>query len=257
MPEGKFNTDTAALKQRIQAHDKFGSNDLNEWILQNLQVAPGHSILDIGCGTGKQTLPIAQIVGAAGHVLAVDLSRESLNILSNSSRESGVEQRIDVLCSEIDDLGENLQAQAFDRVLSSYALYYARHPQTVFEVLYRCLKPGGILFFCGPSKDNNAELKRFHYALRGEQPPAEAGGAVFMEETGQRLAHEYFARVELSTFRNPLRFDSAEALYRYWSSYNLYDERLDSAFRVAAARHFQTNEVFETVKRVIGVKTFK
>lgn len=78
-----------------------------------------------------------------------------------------------------------------------------------------------------------------------------------MEETGQRLAHEYFTRVEISTFQNSLKFDSAEALYRYWSSYNLYDERLDADFKAATTRHFQTHAVFETVKRVIGVKAFK
>lgn len=257
LEQGRFNTDTAALKQRIQAHEKFGSNDLNDWIFDHLQLAEGLTVLDIGCGTGKQTLPMAQIVGETGHVYAVDFSQEALDALSNSSKEQGLEKRISFLRSDIDNLAEHLQKEGFDRVLSSYALYYTRHPQTLFEVLHRCLKPGGILFFCGPAKDNNHELKVLHYALRGEQPPPETGGAVFMEETGPYLAREYFAQVEVSTFQNPLRFDSADALYRYWSSYNLYNEKLDADFQVAAAKQFQTDAMFETVKRVIGIKAIK
>ena len=51
-----------------------------------------------------------------------------------------------------------------------------------------------------------------------------------------------------------MQFDSADALYNYWSSYNLYDSRLDAAFKEAANKHFKKNDVFETIKRVIGVK---
>ena len=257
MEPGRFNTDTVALKQRMQAHDKYGSNDLNVWIMEHLQLEPGLSVLDAGCGTGKQTLPIAQVVGESGHVLAVDLAREALDALSQSSKELGLEKRIGLLRLDLDDLGEHLQEEGFDRVLSSYALYYTRHVQTLFGVLHRSLKPGGTLFFCGPSRANNCELKEFHYGLRGEKQPPESGGAVFMEDTGPRLAHRYFARVEASTFQNTLRFNSADALYRYWSSYNLYDEQLDTGFRAAATRHFETRAVFETVKRVIGIRAVK
>lgn len=251
------HTDTAALQQRISAHDKYGSNDLNAWIFEHLQLAEGLSILELGCGTGKQTLPLAQILGETGRVLAVDLSQESLDTLSQSSKELGLEKRITLLHVDLDDLNEHLQEQGFERALSSFALYYAQHPRTVFEGVHRTLKPGGIFFFCGPAKDNNDEIKRFHYALRGEQPPTGSGWDVFMEETGQQLAHEFFAHVEVFTFQNPLRFDSADALYRYWRSYGLYDEKLDGEFQAAVAKHFQTHPVFETVKRVVGVKAIK
>jgi len=243
-----------ALKHRIQAHEQYGSRDLNEWILEHMQVAEGFSILDLGCGTGKQTLPLAHRVGETGRVLAVDISQEALEAVSQSSKELGVEKRIDLLCTGMDDLGKYLPEQRFDRVLSAYALYYAQSPRTVLEVVYRSLKLAGMLFFCGPARDNNAEIKRFHYALRGEQPPVGSGWDVFMEEVGEPLAQQLFAQVETFTFLNPLRFDSAEALYMYWSSYGLYDETLDASFKAAAARHFQTYAVFETVKRVIGIK---
>jgi hypothetical protein len=78
-----------------------------------------------------------------------------------------------------------------------------------------------------------------------------------MEEAGQRLAQEIFGFIDVFTFENRLVFDSAGALYSYWSSYNLYDQGLDSEFRSAAAKYFETHRVFETQKRVIGVKTVK
>jgi len=255
---GKFDTNAVALKQRIECHEKYGSYDLNQWIFDHLDLAKGLLVLDLGCGTGKQTLPLAQIIGDTGNVVALDISEEALNALSESAKDLGVERRITLLHCGLDDLAKHLHGQVFDRVLGCYSLYYAQYPRRVFEQVFRILKKGGIFFFCGPSKDNNLELKQFHYALRAEQVPQEAGGAVeLMEKTGQQLARELFTRVEVFTFQNPLRFDSAEALYSYWSSYNLYDEKLAADFKAAADKHFTTHSIFETIKRVVGVRAIK
>ena len=41
----------------------------------------GENILDLGCGTGKQSLKISSIVGKQGKVCAIDLSKESIQKL--------------------------------------------------------------------------------------------------------------------------------------------------------------------------------
>jgi hypothetical protein len=66
-----------------------------------------------------------------------------------------------------------------------------------------------------------------------------------------------FARVERFEFANEMRFDSAEALVGYWSSYNLYDPALEERFRAAADEHFASNDVFSSAKRVVGVRARK
>ena len=99
MTLGKFDTDVAALTNRIRAHEKYSTKDLNAWIFTHLEAAPGHAILDLGCGTGKQTLPLAQVAGEGGHILAVDISLEALDKLFQAAKELQVENRISVLCS--------------------------------------------------------------------------------------------------------------------------------------------------------------
>src|SRR5713226_7412493 len=115
MNPGQLSTNTTALKQRLLAHEKYGSNDLNAWIFDHLQLTKGLSMLDIGCGTGKQTLDIAQTIGETGSVLAIDLSQESLNTLAQAAKASGVAERIRLLQADIDDLGNHLAAQCFDQ----------------------------------------------------------------------------------------------------------------------------------------------
>lgn len=257
MKPGRFDTNTSALKHRIHAHEIYGSSDINQWIFNYLKLAKGLSILELGCGTGKQTLPLAQIVGDGKHILAVDISQEALDTLMQSAKELGIENRISVLRISLDNIGEHLRHQYFDRVLACYSLYYAQYPQTVFEVVHHILNPDGILFFCGPAKNNNLELKKFLDNLQEEQPETESKGSVFMEKTGQHLANKFFSKVEIFTFENPLYFDSADALYSYWSSYNLYDTKLDAAFKTAAHKHFHNNSFFKTTKCVTGIRAIK
>src|SRR6201997_1155175 len=47
-------------------------------LLACLGLAGGESVLEIGCGTGAVTLPLAEAVGELGRVLAVDISQPML-----------------------------------------------------------------------------------------------------------------------------------------------------------------------------------
>ncbi len=254
--KGKFDSDANALKERIKSHDKYSLYDINEWIFNHIEIEEGMHVLDIGCGTGKQALPIAKLVGEAGMVYAVDISKEALEELKQAAVKNGVEKQIRVLNSDIDKFKDIPKKQLLDRALSSYSLYYASHPERVLQYVHSILKPNGIFFFCGPSIENNIEIRKFHYSLKGIEAPEDKTGA-FMERDSPRLARQFFKKVETFSFQNPVRFDNADALYKYWSSYNLYDANIDSSFKNAAYEHFKTNKVFETVKRVIGVKAIK
>ena len=257
MIEGKFNTDANALKKRIEIHEKFGSKNLNQWIFEQLDLKEGMVILDLGCGTGKQTIPMAQVVKKKGHLYSIDISKEALFSLQHSAKQLGVDRRISLICGELDKLSSYFQGRDFDRVLSCYSLYYAKNPKSVLSTIYRFLKKEGVLFFCGPAKNNNAELKEFHYSLQKKQPRIATDASIFMEDESPRLVNDLFDKVESCLFENILHFRSAEDLFNYWSSYNLYDEDFEDDFRKAANKYFQTRDIFETVKLVVGIKAIK
>src|SRR6201993_5184400 len=61
-------------------------------LLARLGVAHGESVLEIGCGTGALTLPLAEAVGEHGRVGAVDISEPMLN----AARQKIGERRFEV-----------------------------------------------------------------------------------------------------------------------------------------------------------------
>jgi ubiquinone/menaquinone biosynthesis C-methylase UbiE len=257
---GKFDTDTAALAKRVEAHDRFAALDLNQWCFELLAIYPGMSILDLGSGTGKQSLAMARLVGESGNVTAVDISAEALDSLLSEAARAGLSSRIEICRSDLDDVAGSIKGRFFQRVIACYSIYYAKRPDPLFRFVHSVMQTGGLFFFCGPSQQNNAELKSFHdslYSLVNRPLPERKSAAPFMEGAGQELARQVFGTAEIFFFENPLRFNSPESLYSYWSSYNLYDESLDQAFRDRAADHFEKQGVFETVKRVIGVRARK
>jgi len=252
----KFNTHSKALRNRIEAHNKFGSKDLNQWIFDQIDVQPGNAILDIGCGRGKQSIDLAQLVGTLGKISSVDISEESISTLKQVAEEKKL-SNINTYISDIDTVFDKLEDSTFNFIISSYALYYTKDARKMIQNIYDHLNQNGAVFFCGPSKQNNQEIKDFHYSIKEETQPPHTFASIFMEENGAQLVKEIFGNIEIFQFDNQLDFDSAESLYTYWSSYNLYDASIDQLFKDTAEKHFETNNIFTTTKRVIGVKATK
>jgi len=51
-------------------------------LLEVLNLKPGQVVCDLGCGNGFYTLPMAELVGPKGKVLAVDIQQEMLHLLA-------------------------------------------------------------------------------------------------------------------------------------------------------------------------------
>ena len=101
-------------------------------------VAPGHRILDVATGTGLAAEAALAIVGATGHVTAVDIShqmaeqaRERLKCASNATVRIDDGQAID------------LPDDSFDAVICSLGLMFFPSPARGLGEFLRVLRNGG------------------------------------------------------------------------------------------------------------------
>src|SRR5690606_37265526 len=59
-------------------------------LLKALNVKPGMTVCDLGCGNGFYTLKLAELVGEQGTIYAVDIQQEMLHLLHERAKQEGI-----------------------------------------------------------------------------------------------------------------------------------------------------------------------
>jgi 2-polyprenyl-3-methyl-5-hydroxy-6-metoxy-1,4-benzoquinol methylase len=115
-------------------------------ILQPL-VAPGYTCLDVGCGMGYFTVPLAQLVGPTGRVTAVDLQAKMLEGAARRAQRHGVTGTIS-LCRPEDP--EWTTPQKYDFVLAFWMLHEVPDRRSFLATLRSVLKTSRCLLLVEP-----------------------------------------------------------------------------------------------------------
>lgn len=111
-------------------------------LLRWLQVRPGQTVCDFGCGNGYHTLQLAKRVGPQGVVYAVDIQQEMLVLLQERAGPRGLDNIRPILATE-DDAG--LPSATFDLVLMVDVYHELFDPPAVLAAVRASLKPEGRL----------------------------------------------------------------------------------------------------------------
>src|SRR5262245_324338 len=133
------------LSNRLSCNSA-SSSDLNEFVFAITRPSSSDSALDIGCGTGKQLIPLAKKVSNA---VGVDMSAQLLATLQSSL---GAQQpNVELIQGNMDELGTLLSGRRFDLIYSCYAAYYSKDMEALVRTVRRdLLKAGGRAFFICP-----------------------------------------------------------------------------------------------------------
>ena len=131
----KIETNSNALDYRIFVHKHFSKSNFDSWVIDNLHLGKKMKILDVGCGTGNHSFDISKKVGPKGMVIGTDISKPSLDKCREKISEDKI-KNISVLRADLTKMSEKLSPLKFDRILSSFAIYYSKDPEKTFKDLY-------------------------------------------------------------------------------------------------------------------------
>ncbi len=88
--------DSDWIATMLDAEERLGST-IPEELLVGTGLAKRQTVVDFGCGPGFLTVPAARVVGPLGHVYAVDIEREMLDIVEARAADAEVENVSSVL----------------------------------------------------------------------------------------------------------------------------------------------------------------
>ncbi len=143
-------------------------------LLKALQLKPGQTVCDLGCGNGFYTLKMANRVGKTGTVYAVDIQNEMLHMLSERAKNAKLTNIKTVLGSRVDP---RLPEHSQDLVLLVDVYHELSNPAEMLKAIRTSLKPHGRLVL-GEFRleDPNVPIKLLHKMSKEqvlkEIPPA-------------------------------------------------------------------------------------
>lgn len=104
-----------------------------------LELKPGMSVLDVGCGTGEDVRALAEIVGARGFSAGVDSSKTMID----QAIERGVPANVRFEQAPASALP--FEDARFDAARSERVFQHLEDPAAAAREIFRVLKPGGVV----------------------------------------------------------------------------------------------------------------
>ena len=102
----------------------------------------GDRVIDVGCGSGLDTLVAGHLVGRTGRAVGVDVTTAMLDI-PRQHLGAGPLRNLEFVEADVERLP--FEDGAFDRVISNGALNLVPDKDRAFAELRRVLRPGGTL----------------------------------------------------------------------------------------------------------------
>jgi SAM-dependent methyltransferase len=144
----QFKANAAEYHRRYAASDHFERLFRQAIEATGLAVAPQPRILDLGSGSGVNSIVPCRRLFPGARMVATDLSGELLAMLADYLASEGAAH--DVACVKMDAMGEHVAAGAFDFVTGASILHHLESPEQGLAAAGRALRPGGHAIFFEP-----------------------------------------------------------------------------------------------------------
>jgi SAM-dependent methyltransferase len=162
------------------------------------------TVLDLGCGTGRDVYIASKLVGESGQSIGVDMTTEQIETAKKYQEEQRQrfgykKSNVKLLQGYIEDLKSlGIEDNSVDVVISNCVINLSPSKEQVFKEIYRVLRPGGELFFSDIFVDRRVpEPLSTDPLLRGEC----LGGAMYVEDYRRLMAKVGWADFRYTNIR--------------------------------------------------------
>lgn len=142
------NTQAAYLRSVIEQGAPVQA--YKEYSFALLDIQPGMSVLDVGCGAGVDLPRLGELAGPRGRVIGLEaqpqLVREALQ--ATRDLDPSTHATLSVLCGDAHHM--TIPDETVDRVRTDRAMLHFREPRQALAEMWRVLSPDGVLSMVEP-----------------------------------------------------------------------------------------------------------
>lgn len=156
-----LQTNACCSPDAVPAHIRSLLKDIEPEVLERFYgcgapvptALEGCTVLDLGCGTGRDVFLASRLVGSEGRVIGVDMTEEQLEVAERClprqmERYGYAEPNVEFRKGYIEDLAAvGIADESMDVVISDCVINLSADKERVFSEVMRVLKPGGELYF--------------------------------------------------------------------------------------------------------------
>lgn len=139
----RYGWDKAAAAYETGWKDSLA--DAQKELLRMADATSGEHVLDVACGTGLVSLPLAEAAGPNGRVVATDISDKMVDSVLQAADARGL-TRFDAYRADAEAL-DMVPDASFDLVTCALGLMYVPDTAKAMDETFRVLKPGGRTVF--------------------------------------------------------------------------------------------------------------
>jgi SAM-dependent methyltransferase len=192
----QFKANAEEYHRRYAASDHFQALFSQALAATALKVAERPLILDLGSGSGVNSIVPCRRLFPGSRMVATDLSGELLAMLGAYALDNDAAD--EVVCVKMDAMSETVSPGAFDLVTGASILHHLDSPERGLNAAARALKPGGHAIFFEPF--NGWAIIRLAFeriaaeaALRGValDPPVDVALHQLIDDVTERSAEAW------------------------------------------------------------------
>lgn len=204
--------DSSNLTARMNLHERFSVNKYGwqHWVFDQLDIAPGGSVLELGTGPGRLWRDNLERVPATWQVIISDFSP---GMLQEAEQHVGGRN---IAFQVIDAQALPFADATFDAVIANHMLYHVPDIARALSEIQRVLKPGGRLYAATNGQDHLREFDMWQAQLLPDlKAEDKVGGISFSLENGRDFLAPFFAPIEVRLYEDALEVTEVEPLIAY------------------------------------------
>lgn len=186
--------DASNLNEGVKLMDRFCLSECEwyQWIYKKLEIHPGDSILEVGCGNGALWEKNLDYIIDDVSITLTEMCEEMIEDAQSNLKGSGRNFKFQI--ADMDKLP--FADESFDVVIANHILFYMKDIDRVLSEIKRVVKPGGKVYCSTIGKNHMKELEGLMLSFsHNVRIPEDKLSSKFGLENGEEILKGYFSNI--------------------------------------------------------------